>query len=270
MSSNLYQKINYKSGIKYLVSTHIREYDISKANINVLYEKKLLSYEQYIKLYNAPNYERKVKVGLILKKHPEYVNILKEGIIEAKEKFFRANNIQDEDVLSIKNDAIFLINKIAHVTQFGNIQFLMKNLYTSYYNINNIEFYYFFESYTGREKLDVKGISDKQLEKHKEYFLEFLQVCFNSAEIENIEETIDIVTNFYNRYINLKLDIGYYRELNSLSNFSIKSYSDFSKFYAEFLPQDKILNIDISYNLNMIRFLFQYYSLIQIEQKNKR
>lgn len=267
--SNLYKNINYRSNINFLVSTYIREYDISKANISVLYEKKVISKDMYIELYNAPNHKRKVMVGLLLRRNPKYVEILKQGIMEAKEKFFKANNIKDEEVLAIKNDAVFLINKIANVTKFNNIEFKMKNVYTSYYKIDNLEFYYFYESYTGREKLDVKGISDEQLEKHKSYFLEFLEVCFNSAEIENIDETLDIVINFYQRYIGLKLELGYYREFNSLSRYSLKSFSQFSKFYAEYLSEEDKLNIDITFNLNIIRILFQYYSSIHMDRKNR-
>ena len=38
----IYEETNYSAGINYLTNTFIREYDISKANINVLYSKGLL------------------------------------------------------------------------------------------------------------------------------------------------------------------------------------------------------------------------------------
>ena len=39
MSSKIYDNINYSSDISYLTNTFIYEYDISKANINILYTK---------------------------------------------------------------------------------------------------------------------------------------------------------------------------------------------------------------------------------------
>ena len=106
-----------------------------------------------------------------------------------------------------------------------------------------------------------KGINDEKLKLHKKYFMEFLEVCFNSAQTYPLEDTIDIVTNFYVKYINLELEPEYYREFNALSMFRLKNVSDY--YNARGIPsitKDQINNIDIIHNLNIIRNLHQIYS----------
>ena len=45
--NNLYQQTNYMADVDYLISTYIREYDISKANINILYKYGVINKQQY-------------------------------------------------------------------------------------------------------------------------------------------------------------------------------------------------------------------------------
>ena len=134
----LFDKVNYTADISYLTNVFIYEYDISKANINILYTKNVISKEIYDYLYNAERMTRQVYVGKLCK-DVSISNILKAGIIEAKKMLFEANNIQDRDILSIKNDAVFIINKKLANTEFGLIKFMKKNVYTSFYKINGIE-----------------------------------------------------------------------------------------------------------------------------------
>lgn len=264
----LYEQTNYLADIDYLLSVYIREYDISKANINILFKYGVITKQQYDQYYVMDRQVRQISIGMLLRERPEVNEILRNGIQEAKRCFFEANNIQEQDILSIKNDAVFIINKIPTVTKFDNIEFSMKNIYTSYYKLDNIELYYFFDIVSGLEKLDVKGINDEKLKLHKGYFMEFLEVCFNSAQTYPLEETIDIVTSFYIRYINLELEPQYYREFNSLSMFRLKAISDYyNSMGVPDIDDDQLSNVDIIYNLNLIRILHQIYSGLYFSRK---
>lgn len=259
--NNLYRQINYNSDVDYLISTYIREYDISKANINVLYKYGAITKSQYENYYIMNKNAREISVGILLRDNPEFNTVLQNGIIEAKRLFFEANNIQEEDVLSIKNDAVFIINKIPNVCTFDNIEFSLKNVYTSFYKLDNIELYYYFDIVTGGEKLDIKGINDKMLPLHEEYFLEFLKVVFNSAQAYSIQDTIDIITTFYNQYIKLELEVGYYREFNASSKFRLKDISNYySSYGVDMIGEWEKNKLDIICNLNLIRQLHQIYS----------
>ena len=272
MISELYKKINYKSDTPYIISRYIREYDISKANINILYSLKLISEQEYRYLYNANRMERQIRVGLLQQQYPEITKALQEGIIEAKKNFFISNNIQDHQVLAIKNDAIFLIDKIALNTKFGMVEFMNKNTYTSYYKLpyNNIELFYYIDMANGVEKLDVKGIKEETLLLHENYFLEFLKVLFCSAETEPIEDVINLLVTFYENYLNLNLDINYYREFNSESCIRLKKMSKLYSFKADFLEECHKEYIDICYNLNILRHLHQIYSGLLFSRNMRR
>ena len=260
----------YTNDINYIISSYIREYDMSKANINVLYTKGAITKEMYDHLYSADRNTREVTIGLMQKKDKRYVNILKEGIKEYRNKFIIANSIEECDILSVKNDALFIINKVPTVTKFDDlIEFKLKNVYTSFYKLKNLELYYSFNPIGNIEKLDIKGINQSKLSLHKDYFMEFLLVLFCSAQTEPIEDTIDLLTGFYNKYLNLELDIEYYREFNSESKYLIQPTKLSNACYMldninNTLSNKKSLNT--TYNLNILRDLSQYFSNVLVQK----
>lgn len=268
--TNLYKNINYNAPIDYLISSYIREYDISKANINILYNAGVLSEAEYNQYYNMDSNERYIKIGLLQKKDKNVTRLLQEGILEAKKNLFEANSIEKYDVLCIKNDAVFIINKDLLYTDFGNIQFKCKNLYTSFYRLKKIEYYYYLDIVNKIEKLDIKGMGDEVRSLHENYFIDFLLSLFESAQIDLIENTISLLKNFYLDYINLRLDINYYRQLNSASNYLIRNLSRYTDFTANFLPQTAVTQIDISHNLDILIQLEKIYSNTYFNKKKSR
>ena len=115
----LYEYKNYTADIQYLTNTFVREYDISKANINVLYSNKVIDKNTYEYLYSAERMTRQIFVGKLQQGNPEVTDILQNGIIEAKKQLFESNYIKDYEVLSIKNDAVFIIPSQLTYTDFG-------------------------------------------------------------------------------------------------------------------------------------------------------
>ena len=63
----LYERKNYTLPIKYLFNTYIREYDISKCNVNILLYKGIINKEEYTKIMNLSREYRQVHIGYILK-----------------------------------------------------------------------------------------------------------------------------------------------------------------------------------------------------------
>jgi len=269
--NNLYKNINYLSNNKFIISTYIREYDIRKANISILYNKEILTKDQYKYYYNMDKNNREINIGKMIINNKSISNILAKGIEEYRYKFLNDNNIDEYNVLAIKNDAIYIINQIPNITRFDNIiEFVNKNIYTSYYYINmkynNLELYYKSPDMNiDNEVLHIKGINDDIINKyHKNYFYDFLCELFYCAENDNISEVISLLQSFYNQYVNLELDIYYYRNFNSLSNYSTILNTKTSNYYfndnyiENSMRYKKILNI--SYNLNILKILYSYYS----------
>lgn len=267
MASNLLNKINYlNKDIKFMISNYIREYDISKANISILFNKKFLSEEEYYYYLNLPKQDREVLIGKMMLQKPEISEIIQEGIKEFKNKFIQVNEFEDSDILSIKNDAIFIINKVPKITVFENVEFKLKNIYTSYYKINNLELYYGFNQMTQEEVLDVKGIKDSILSLHMNYFADLLKTLFYEAQTSTIEETISLLSNMYQLYLSRELSVEYYREFNDRSLYSLIVMG--KNFKASFLPEDQKSYVNISHNLNILRELSSIYtSILQTKRR---
>lgn len=248
----LYNKVNYTADISYLTNVFIYEYDISKANINILYTKGVIDKSIYDFLYNSERMTRQVYVGKLCK-DVSVSNILKTGIIEAKETLFNANNIQDRDVLSIKNDAVFLINKRLINTKFGLIKFVEKNVYTSFYKINGIEFYYYYSNATKVEYIDIKGISDDKIKQHQEYFLQILKDLFYSIQVNGPEISSKMIKDIYNEYITLRLPVECYRNFDVSSMFHMNLLINNNTGYnIEAVSERQKNMLDISNNLKIL------------------
>ena len=65
--STLYTMVNYKAQFPYLFSKYIREYDIQKANISILYSKSLIDKSTYDRLLVSSRQDRQVEIGLLIK-----------------------------------------------------------------------------------------------------------------------------------------------------------------------------------------------------------
>lgn len=237
----LYKRHNYlNTDISYLVSNEIIEYDISSAGYNISKRYGLLPKEKLDYLESLDKKARQIQLGLYQRNDSEFKDRLNEKFIEIRKEFFEANDVKDEEVLSIKKDAIIMLRRCHH-TEFDNIVFKDKHQYTSYYYLNKHEFY------LGSETLDVKGISDDKLELHREYLLDFLYRFFKMMEQSSSKKKIITdLTDFTYYYKNRKLMIGYYRELNIDSLFKLKR--KFSNDFIGIENTSKIDDIDISYN----------------------
>lgn len=264
----LYDKVNYTADISYLNNVFITEYDISKCNINVLYTKNIIDKQTYDYLYNAERMVRQVYIGK-LSKNKYISDALKEGIIEAKKIFFESNNIQDRDVLSIKNDAVYIINKRLKYTKFNLIEFKPKNVYTSFYKFRNMEIYYYYNNMNKNEYIHIKGISDEKIKLHENYFLQLLKDVFYSIQIDGPEVALRMLKDFYLDYIQMNLPIEYYRKFDIYSDYHFKYKTSLNTGFAamDMLDKDKYL-LDITYNASILLQL-QRYIISMYFSKNK-
>lgn len=249
----LWNQINYTSEISYLNNVFIYELDISKANINVLKTKNIIDDKTYDYLYNAERMVRQVFVGK-LQKDKRVSDALKQGIIEAKKLLFEANDIKDYEVLTIKNDAVFLINRIPAIRDFGLIHFVPKNKYTGFYKVRNFEFFYYYSNLDKEEYLHIKGLSDAVIESHKDYFYQFLKDLFYTIQCNGIEIAIRLLKDFYMQYINLSLPIEYYRRFDTQNDYHFKIKTAIGTgFSINDNPNESMKPLlDITANLNLL------------------
>ena len=267
--NNLWDKPNYKSNIQFLIDIPIREYDISKANINVLRDANILSEDQYQYFLHCPKLEREIAIGKMQGNDPSISLTLKEGITNARRVFMEMNAINPSDVLAIRNDAIMVIGDRYMKTDITDrVRFRLSGDYRSFYRINRMHLYYNFDLITKTEVLDIKGLGDLGVALHKNFMLEFISELFYTAQIEGVEMAIKLLANVYTQYINKSLSIEYYRELNEMSRYKLLNMSNFSSWYLESASEYHKKLLDISYNEQIFRELNRIYASIYFKTKH--
>ena len=263
--SNLWEKTSYKSPIQFLVDTNVREYDISKANINVLRDANVVSEEQYQYYYQCPKDERSVAIGKMQGFDSRVTDILKEGIANARRVFIESNKINDSEILAIRNDAITIIGNrpIVNLDVTSRVHFRMVGSYTSFYHVNTIDLFYLYDRISNTELLDVKGLGDFGAMLHKDYMLDFLSLLFYTAQINGIKDAIYLLQTVYQNYINKSLSIEYYRELNPLSKYKLSpEFSMYSSLYMDYATERDKKILDIGFNENILRYFNRIYASI--------
>lgn len=240
--TSIYKKDLYLNpDIMFAFNTEIIEYDIHDAGFSLTREYELLPESEIKDLDKLPKHERHVKLGKIQRKNKEYAKQLKDAFIDIRRRFFEANHIEESSVVSIKKDAIFSTEHCM-VKKFGNfIEFRDKNRYSSYIRLpDRTELYY----YGG--DIDVKGIDNENVEKHKSGMLDIIKNTFRLAETESKDVQLRYLGRIATKYKNLELPVDCYREFNAGSQFVEKdpenpvTYDDYW--------EDSKSNLEIRYN----------------------
>lgn len=210
--SDLYKKVNYLSPLK-TVQNKIYEYDIHAANLTMLRESKKINKNTLDVLSRMDKGPREIAVGKMIRANKQFGVIIKRGILRARERLFRENLIQDYEVLSIKNDAVFVIGRKLKHTKFGEVEFKLKNQYTLYQNIEKIEFYYD----RRHKRVDIKGVKDDIVNHpdHQNGMMEFFRTVFGYVILDQRNDLREYILDFVHQYKAKTLPYQYYRELNS-------------------------------------------------------
>ena len=248
--------INYLSPIRYY-SGNITEYDIKSANINCLIDAGMISIEEYKKLYKLPKQQREIEVGLMIKENPNIYTTISKKISEAKVYLFENNPIEDEQVLRIANDAVYIASDIQMKNlQYGDyIRFIPKSVSNIYLNLMSIIILIKYLD-NGNIDIDVKGISNTEL--HNDFLSEIVSVIL-ILEKSGIKDAINYLSVFIEKYLHYELPVTFYREFNSFSKYRINSNSNYIyntfDYGIDATEKDKY-NLDINYNYSILRELF--------------
>ena len=249
----LYNKVNYTSDIHYLTNVFIYEMDISKANINILRSKNLIDQKTYDYLYNAERMVRQIYIGKLERDNKFIVEELKNGNIKTKQLLFESNNIKDYEILSIKNDAVFIVNRLPEIRDFGLIHFVPKNVYTGFYKIKYMEMYYFYNSVNNKEILDIKGVNDSVVESHKDGLYQFFKDIFYALQTSGVDIALRVMKDFYNQYVSRQLNVNYYRSFDYNNTFKLNNSTISNSIFAiNSITQEMLPLIDISTNLALL------------------
>ena len=253
----IWLKDRYVAPYGWLINKHIREYDLSKANISILLDTGFITKDQYTKYFNMPKQEREISVGILQRDNKEVAKGLSDGFKLIREKFFKENDLNEEEVLYIDKDSITTIDRVIKHTKFSDhLEFKMKKEYTSFYKLPNMDLLYFSDQKL--EYFRLKGMGEQVPIIHKNHMVQFLLYVAYMAQFGSIQDCINTIKDFYLQYINKSLDIEYYREMNSRSLYKLLQ-SGYSSFYANALRQSDISFVDVSENEKIVRELYKIF-----------
>lgn len=240
---NIWLYDNYiNPNIPYLFNSDITEYDMEDAGFSLTREFHLLEEAQIESLGRLRKERRTIEIGKIQGKNESFKNELKTAFGSARGLFFIENEIDINDLISIKKDAIITTKK-CNTQQFGHyINFRPKNKYSSYVQLEKgLEFYY------NPNTLDVKGIGDSQLSYHEDYMINFIKKFFHKMETESEEVVISFIRRFIDKYKRKELEVGYYREFSNNPVYRTLDGSTFEDYW-----DDGVQDLNITYNYNKI------------------
>ena len=220
-NNELYKRTLYTKKVKFIIN-EIHEYDIAKANISILLQGGYITQREYNMYLQMPKIQREIAIGN-LQKNPKYSKIIREGFEQARKCLIEANNLTEDDIVSIKKDAFYVMRRL-QCTTFGNIEFTLRNSYHMYIYCRGIEIYYGMnELDDSGDILDIKGINDNKLSLHSAY-LSFISYILKQVVKGNVVGAIQELMTFIQRYDNKQLSVEYYREFNAESMYRIGRY----------------------------------------------
>ena len=237
LPNNFEEKTNFTNkNIMYLFNRTIYEYDIHSADINLCIYYGLLPKDMIEKISKMDKIRRVVKIGN-MQKDKDFRDKLKNAFSKIRKEFYEANCLDIVDIIAVKKDAIFTTKK-CDITKFGNVEFQVKNIYTSFIQLNNLEFYY------AHEKCDVKGIDDEILKLHDNGIMKIIRLFFKKMETGSVADTLIYLNRMVSSYKRRELSIDFYREFNANSKFIVIGAEDTYDDYWE----DEKDELNISYN----------------------
>lgn len=244
------------SSFSFEYNSEIIEWDMKSAGISLIQEYKLQPEKMINKLLSLSKDAMNRRIGLLSRDDKTFAKELEESFTNMTNLFIEVNNLDiDNNILSVKRDAVFTFNVEVKQNIFGNyIKFIPKNTYHAYLYLNPYEIYFKSDG-----DIDIKHFTgDKDVMKSiKECHSNGILNLFN--EIVRIMETSQgdpkkinrFLSDFVSMYKNRELDFDYYREFSITNKYLYRTEDDV--IYLDSITEDMLDYIDISYNyINII------------------
>lgn len=241
------------------------EYDMSDGGFSIIKEECLLPPAEIRRLEKIPKgFERNDAVGkLRYSKNPDVRDIgkkLEKLFAKYRIVFAMKNDINIDEIFSIKRDALFLTRYVDQ-TEFGNyIIFKEKHKYDIYFLLGQNELVTNFQSRhktyeiyydTFSDDVAVKGISDEKIESyHTSGILSLIKKYLRYISRFDYQGATRLIVNTIDDYKFHRLPIEYYREFNDESCY--KFQIDGKLFSTTEADISMIEHLDIRYNFNHV------------------
>ena len=263
--STFWRYSNYNAPVNYLFDKQIVEMDISKANINILMDRKAISYDDYADLMNADRMIRQYTIGCLIRDKPETQEILNQGLMDSREALFNILNLENSNVLHIAKDAVFVVVPLSQnipeeIPITGFIRFTKRSSHTSYLRLNRlVHFYYSYDVINSIDHWKIRGMNQTAQEQHASGFTHMLTGILRSKQVAGTKAAYDQCKFYYEQLASGEpLMVPYARRFDSQSLFDLKIDSGFAPFQAEYLSETMEPFVDPSYNLSLLKDIGNY------------
>lgn len=231
-----------------IVNSTITEWDIRSGNTSMMYHYKLAPKEVIDKLADLPKDKRVVSIGKLMKKDKTFSKKLEECFNNTVQEFVDINGIPKENIISIKRDAVYVLNHHIQISSLGEyVEFIPKNVYSGWMFIKPM-----FEFYYNPGSIDCKGLKDELIPLHKDGIISFINDIFEIASSTNKDEyrINQYFAEFCRLYKEKKLADDYYREFNTESMYRL-IYPE-GTMLVDDITDDDLMYLDVSYNYSLI------------------
>lgn len=230
------------------INSRIIEYDIKSGNTSVMKYFHLRPITLVNELEKLEKKDRVVAIGKMMREDKDFSRQLEQSFDQIVKIFIRENHLNDDDIISIKRDAVFVKIKNINQTIFGNdVVFIPKNEYVGFIKLKNLEFWI-----KDKKGVDVKGISDELLPLHENGILSLIRYIYECASNYGMEKNKmnKVFSELLQSYKNRELEFDVYREFNSESKFKILMMNQFVM--MDTITESFLDRCDIRYNFENI------------------
>lgn len=244
--------------LPYIVDHSIGEYDIKSGNVSIMrcFKDRFsppLKDDQIDQIASLDKNARVVRVGNMMREIPKFSETLERGFNEVIRIFCEENHLDmsdsTEDVVSIKRDAVFVVDKpILNDCILQHCHFVKKNEYDGYIHIPGYEFY--INSHEGI--VDVKGLQDTLLEFHKDGIIRFILDLYHECKVTNVNRyrVSKWLEDFCDAYLSRELPFEYYRQFDSNSKYRLNM--DSMEYLSDQIDEEDMEDLDIEFNYRKI------------------
>lgn len=247
--------INLHAGRTLEVSSSIIEWDMKRAGLSLIREYKLLPVDTILKLEGMEKRLADETVGKMQISNRDLSVGLEKAFTEVINKFLEVNELDiATDIISIKKDAVFVINKNIKVDTFGEyIRFVNKNKYKRYLYLKPLEFYI-----TSDWDVDIKGLTsdakvrNEILQAHENGIMNLIKSFLDYAEKEGMrkDKLYKFLHDFVVMYKNRELDYDYYREFSITNKYRYQFLG--AETLADNIDDSMLEKVNIEYNYKTI------------------
>jgi hypothetical protein len=178
--------IDYKKDVifiqDYVFNSSIVEYDMQSAGLSILKDSGVLTEDQITDLEQMSKDSRNIQLGNMTRDNEAFRDILKQGFMDARKNFIEGNNLQEQDIVCIKKDAIFTTVKCNNL-EFGGITFRPKTRWRSYLRLGNVEFLF-----QDKLKYQVKGLGDTAVDYHRDGWISTIMTIID--KVSNADRSV--------------------------------------------------------------------------------